>query len=95
MAETERKAKKDQADIQAAQAKIMTDLQKTQLNNQTKVEIENAKLTHQTIQHIATAQPQMPMEPPSGLPAQQPAPPQQMAPEMMPQLPQGVPNGNI
>jgi hypothetical protein len=95
MAETQRKTQKDQADVQAVQAKIMADLQKTQLNNQTKVEIENAKLTHQTIQHIATAQPQMPMEPPSGLPAQQPAPPQQMAPEMMPQQPQGVPNGNI
>jgi hypothetical protein len=92
MAETQRKTQKDQADVQAAQAKIMADLQKTQLNNQTKVEIENAKLTHQTIQHIATAQPQMP---PEGLPAQQPAPPQQMAPEMMPQPPQGVPNGNI
>jgi hypothetical protein len=89
MAETERKVKKDQADIQEAQAKIMADLQKTQLNNQTKVEIENAKLTHQTIQHIATAQPQMPPEQPSGLPAQQPAP------EMMPQPPQGDPNGNI
>ena len=95
MAETERKTKKDQADAQEAQAKIMADLQKTQLNNQTKVEIENAKLTHQTIQHIATAQPQMPMEPASGLPAQQEVPPQPMAPEMMPQLPQGVPNGNI
>lgn len=89
MAETQRKTQKDQADIQAAQAKIMADLQKTQLNNQTKVEIENAKLTHQTIQHIATAQPQMPPEQPQGLPAQQPAP------EMMPQQPQGVPNGNI
>jgi hypothetical protein len=95
MAETQRKTQKDQADMQNAQAKLMADLQKTQLNNQTKVEIENAKLTHQTIQHMSTAQPQMPMEPPSGLPAPQEAPPQQMAPEMMPQLPQGVPNGNI
>ena len=95
MAETERKTKKDQADAQEAQAKIMADLQKTQLNNQTKVEIENAKLTHQTIQHMSTAQPQMPMEPPSGLPAQQEVPPQPMAPEMMPQPPLGAPNGNI
>ena len=86
MAETQRKTQKDQADAQEAQARIMADLQKTQLNNQTKVEIENAKLTHQTIQHIATAPPQMP---PEGLPAQQPAP------EMMPPQPQGVPNGNI
>jgi hypothetical protein len=89
MAETQRKTQKDQADAQAVQAKIMADLQKTQLNNQTKVEIENAKLTHQTIQHLSTAQPQMPPEQPQGLPAQQPAP------EMMPQPPQGVPNGNI
>jgi len=95
MAETERKTKKDQADAQEAQAKIMADLQKTQLNNQTKVEIENAKLTHQTIQHIATAQPQMTPEQPTGLPAQQEVPQQPMAPEMMPQPPQGVPNGNI
>ncbi len=105
MAETERKTKKDQADSQEAQAKIMADLQKTQLNNQTKVEIENAKLTHQTIQHMSTAQPQipmqMPMQPPPGLPMQPPeqfqqqVPPQQMAPEMMPQPPQGAPNGNI
>ena len=94
MAETQRKTQKDQADMQAVQAKIAADLQKTQLNNQTKVEIENAKLTHQTIQHIATAQPQMP--PPQGMPAQPQGPamaPQ--APEMMPQPPQGVPNGNI
>jgi hypothetical protein len=101
MAETERKTKKDQADAQEAQAKIMADLQKTQLNNQTKVEIENAKLTHQTIQHMSSVQPQMPMEPPSGLPMQPPeqlqqqVPPQPMAPEMMPQPPQGAPNGNI
>jgi hypothetical protein len=101
MAETERKTKKDQADAQEAQAKIMADLQKTQLNNQTKVEIENAKLTHQTIQHLSSVQPQMPMEPPSGLPMQPPeqlqqqVPPQPMAPEMMPQPPQGAPNGNI
>jgi hypothetical protein len=101
MAETDRKTKKDQADMQNAQAKLMADLQKTQLNNQTKVEIENAKLTHQTIQHMSTVQSQMPMEPPSGLPMQapeqmqQPVPPQPMAPEMMPQPPQGVPNGNI
>jgi hypothetical protein len=95
MAETQRKTQKDQADMQNAQAKLMADLQKTQLNNQTKVEIENAKLTHQTIQHMSTAQPQMPMEPPSGLPAQQEVPPQPMAPEMMPQPPLGAPNGNI
>jgi hypothetical protein len=95
MAETERKTKKDQADAQEAQARIMADLQKTQLNNQTKVEIENAKLTHQTIQHLSTAQPQSPFPQIQEAPAQQPALPQQMAPEMMPQPPQGVPNGNI
>jgi hypothetical protein len=63
---------------------MQADLQKTQLNNQTKVEIENAKLTHQTIQHVVNAQAQMPLE----------APAQQPAPEMESQ-PQGVPNGNI
>lgn len=89
MAETQRKTQKDQADVQATQAKIMADLQKTQLNNQTKVEIENAKLTHQTIQHVVNAQAQSPLSQMQGAPAQ----PQ--APEMMPQPPQGVPNGNI
>jgi len=89
MAETERKTKKDQADMQAVQAKLSADLQKTQLNNQTKVEIENAKLTHQTIQHVVTAQTQSPP------PQIQGAPAQPQAPEMMPPQPQGVPNGNI
>jgi hypothetical protein len=90
MAETQRKTQKDQADSQIAQAKMQADLQKTQLNNQTKVEIENAKLTHQTIQHVVNAQAQMPPEAPA-----QPEPQQPQAPEMMPQPPQGAPNGNI
>jgi len=88
MAETQRKTQKDQADMQSAQAKLAAELQKVQLNNQTKVEIENAKLTHQTIQHVATVQTQM-------QPTEPQVPPQPQAPEMMPQQPQGAPNGNI
>ena len=79
-AETQRKTAKDQADAQIAQAKLAADAKKVQLENQTTVAIENAKLTHQTIQSLADAQSQA-----------QPAQP--MAPQM-PQ-PQGEPNGNI
>ena len=39
-----------QAKAQLAQAQIAADLQKHQMDNQTKIAIENAKLTHQTIQ---------------------------------------------
>ena len=87
-AETQRKTQKDQADAQIAQAKIALDTHKAQLDAQTKIQIENAKLTHQTIQDIASAQTQAPPVPP------QVAPAQPMAPEMAPQ-PQGAPNGNI
>jgi len=65
MAETQRKAQKDQADQQLAQAKLQKDMQEHIEDNQTKIAIENSKLTHETIQNIATAQ----------QPAELPAPP--------------------
>jgi hypothetical protein len=76
MAETQRKAQKDQVDSQLAQAKLQKDLQEHAQDNQTKIAIENARLTHETIQNIATAQPQVP-------PAMQ---------NMAQPQPQGVPN---
>jgi len=60
MAETQRKAQKDQADLQLAQAKLQTDMQQHQMDNQTKIAIENSKLTHETIQNMAQAQAQLP-----------------------------------
>ena len=86
MAETQRKTQKDQSDAQLAQAKLQKDMQEHTIDNQTKIAIENAKLTHQTIQNIASAQGQVP----PAMPQEPPAPP--MAPEMMPppQPPQGV-----
>jgi hypothetical protein len=78
MAETQRKTTKDQADLQLDQAKMQADIQKHAMDNQTKIAIENAKLTHETIQNVAQAQaPQVP-------PAQPAAP---AAP------PEGVGNG--
>lgn len=56
MAETQRKTQKDQADNQLAQAKLQKDMQEHIVDNQTKIAIENSKLTHETIQNIATAQ---------------------------------------
>jgi len=85
MAETQRKTAKDQADMQYDQAKLASEIQQHAMDNQTKIDIENSKLTHQTIQHsneLAAATP----------PPVAPAAP--MAP--MPQLPpQGAPNGNV
>jgi hypothetical protein len=83
MAETQRKTQKDQADIQLAQAKLQKDMQEHAMDNQTKIAIENSKLTHETIQQAnelaATPQPAAPAAP--------------MAPQPQPQ---GViPNGNI
>lgn len=69
MAETQRKAQKDQADVQLAQAKLQKDMQEHAMDNQTKIAIENAKLTHETIQ--SQAQPQ-PMAAPPAAPAAQP-----------------------
>lgn len=60
MAETQRKTQKDQADIQLAQAKLQKDMQEHAMDNQTKIAIENSKLTHETIQNVAQAQVQPP-----------------------------------
>jgi len=79
MAETQRKAAKDKADQQIAQARLQVEAQRNQLDNQTRIQIENAKLTHETINHAADLQQQNLQS------AQQPQP------AAMPQ--QGVPNG--
>ena len=79
MAETQRKAAKDKADQQIAQARLQVESQRNQLDNQTRIQIENAKLTHETINHAADMQQQNLQS------AQQPQP------AAMPQ--QGVPNG--
>jgi hypothetical protein len=102
MAETQRKTQKDQADIQFDQAKLQADMQKHAMDNQTKIDIENAKLTHQTIQHSN----ELAATPPTGAP-------QGAAPQGSPQIsippipqpvelpatsvaqPQGNENGNI
>jgi hypothetical protein len=55
-AETQRKAAKDQADIQLAQAKLQKDMQEHMQDNQTKVAIENAKITHQAIAEVSGQQ---------------------------------------
>jgi len=81
MAETQRKTAKDQADAQIAQAKLAADAHKVQLENQTKVAIENAKLTHETVRQTVQAQSQ----------AQPVTPAAQAAPETQP----GAQNGNI
>ena len=56
MAETQRKAAKDQADIQIDQERLKADIAKHANDNQTKIAIENAKLTHETIQNVGQAQ---------------------------------------
>jgi len=56
MAETQRKTQADQQRSQYDQAKLQMDMQKHTEDNQTKIAIENAKLTHETIQNIAQAQ---------------------------------------
>ena len=68
MAETQRKTAADQAKQQYEQAKLQMDQQLHALDNQTKVEIENAKLTHQTIQHAT----ELATTPPPAAPAAQP-----------------------
>jgi hypothetical protein len=82
MAETQRKAAKDQADLQFDAKRLDSDMQKHAMDNQTKIAIENAKLTHQTITDIATSQ------------VSEPAPTMGAPTAEMPQ-PQGVPNVNI
>jgi hypothetical protein len=56
MAETQRKQAYDQARIQLDTQKAQDDMAKHTQDNQTKIAIENAKLTHETIKQIATAQ---------------------------------------
>lgn len=72
MAETQRKAQKDQADGQLAQAKLQQEMQEHIEDNQTKIAIENAKLTHETIQNVSMGQqpaaPAAPELPPQGEP---------------------------
>jgi chaperonin GroES len=82
MAETQRKAAKDQADLQFDAKRLESDMQKHAMDNQTKIAIENAKLTHQAITDIALSQPPQ-SAPTMGAPTAE-----------MPQ-PQGVPNGNV
>lgn len=55
MAETQRKMQKDAADIQIAKEKLAKDMQEHIDDNRTKIAIENAKLTHETIQETAQA----------------------------------------
>ena len=76
MAETQRKAQKDQADIKMAQAKLQKDMQEHAMDNQTKIAIENSKLTHETIQNLAQAQPQPPELGGAVPPAQAATPPE-------------------
>ena len=68
MAETQRKTQADQQKLQYEQAKLQADMQKSQMDNQTKIAIENAKLTHETIQAQAQppAAPAAPTMPPQG-----------------------------
>jgi len=68
MAETQRKAARDQQDVQIDIQQMQSDIAKHKMDNDTKVAIENAKLTHETIQQIA--QPAAPV----AQPAEQPAP---------------------
>ena len=82
MAETQRKTEKDKADIQYDQAKLAAEVQQHAMDNQTKIDIENSKLTHQTIQHANEL-----AATPSAAPAAPMAQP--------PQQPQGNENGNI
>lgn len=82
MAETQRKTQDDQARLQLDTQKLQMDMQKHLEDNKTKIAIENAKLTHQTITDIATGQ--LPETAPTmGAPTAE-----------MPQ-PQGVPNGSF
>jgi hypothetical protein len=85
MAETQRKAQDDQARLKLDTQKLQMDMQKHLEDNKTKIAIENAKLTHQTITDIATGQLPEPA-PTMGAPT--------AMPQGMPQ-PQGAPNGNF
>ena len=68
MAETQRKAARDQQDVQIDVQQMQADIAKHKMDNDTKVAIENAKLTHETIQQMAqpaapAAQPAAPAAP--------------------------------
>ncbi|CAB5219970.1 hypothetical protein UFOVP234_78, partial [uncultured Caudovirales phage] len=56
MAETQRKSAKDKQDGQIAQAKLQADAAKEQMHSQTQIAIENAKLTHETINNAVAQQ---------------------------------------
>jgi hypothetical protein len=56
MAETQRKQAYDQARLQLDTQKAQDDMAKHTQDNQTKIAIENSKLTHETIQEVALAQ---------------------------------------
>jgi len=96
MAETQRKAQDDQARLQLDNRRLQADMAKHLDDNKTKIAIENAKLTHQTITDIATAEvPPAPATMGAGQPGMPEGMPQpQGMPQGMPQ-PQGVPNGNV
>lgn len=63
LAETQRKSQKDAADIQLAQAKLQQDAQENAADNQTKVAIENARLSKDMIQDQLSAGMPAPMGP--------------------------------
>ena len=66
MAETQRKTQYDQARLQLDAQKMQEDMAKHTQDNQTKIAIENSKLTHETIQNVALAQqPAEPTAPPT------------------------------
>jgi hypothetical protein len=88
MAETQRKAQKDQQDAQFAAQKLQAEQQEHAMDSQVKIAIENAKLMHQAIPPMITPLP-MPQ------PMAQPSAPQQPQQPQLPQPPQGVPDGNI
>jgi len=52
MAETQRKSAADKAKQAIDQAKMAMEAQKAQMENQTKIDIENAKLTHEAISNM-------------------------------------------
>ena len=56
MAETQRKTEYDKARLQLDTQKMQEDMAKHTQDNQTKIAIENSKLTHETIQQVAQAQ---------------------------------------
>jgi len=68
MAETQRKAAKDQQDAQIDVQQMQADIAKHKMDNDTKVAIENAKLTHETIQQMAQPAAPVAQPPAQGVP---------------------------